>query len=44
LLRRLGPEPLWRAFDGAYLHALARRRRIAIKAWLMDGRVVAGEK
>ena len=42
LLRHLGPEPLWRAFDGAYLHARARRRRIAIKAWLMDGRVVAG--
>ena len=41
-LRDLGPEPLSTAFDGAYLHAVARHRRIAIKALLMDGHVVVG--
>ena len=41
-LRDLGPEPLSAAFDGAYLHTAARRRRLAIKSLLMDGKVVVG--
>jgi len=41
-LRGLGPEPLSASFDGAYLHAVARHRRIAIKSLLMDGKVVVG--
>lgn len=42
LLARLGPEPLGEGFDAAYLHAAARRRRVAAKTLLMDGRVVVG--
>jgi len=42
LLRHLGPEPLEDTFTGAYLHALSRRRAVAVKSFLMDGRVVAG--
>lgn len=42
LLRGLGPEPLSEAFDGACLYEQARRRRIAIKSLIMDGRVVVG--
>jgi formamidopyrimidine-DNA glycosylase len=41
-LRDLGPEPLSSRFDGAYLHGIAQRRRVAIKNLLMDGRVVVG--
>lgn len=42
LLRDLGPEPFDPAFDGAYLRARADGRRIAVKPFLMDGRVVVG--
>ncbi|MEM1435377.1 MAG: bifunctional DNA-formamidopyrimidine glycosylase/DNA-(apurinic or apyrimidinic site) lyase [Pseudomonadota bacterium] len=42
LLRNLGPEPLGSEFSGAYLKALARRRRQAVKNFIMDGRVVVG--
>ncbi len=42
LLRDLGPEPFDPAFDGAYLRARAQGRRIAVKPFLMDGRVVVG--
>lgn len=42
LLAHLGPEPLADAFDGAYLHAVARRRSASIKTLLMDGEVVVG--
>lgn len=41
-LRGLGPEPLSDAFHGAYLHAAARHRRVAIKSLLMDGKIVVG--
>jgi formamidopyrimidine-DNA glycosylase len=41
-LRDLGPEPLSTGFDGAYLHDVAQRRRVAIKTLLMDGQVVVG--
>ena len=42
LLRELGPEPLSPTFDGSYLAARARRRRSAVKALLMDAKVVVG--
>ena len=42
LLERLGVEPLEDDFDGAYLHRLSRKRKVAVKNFLMDGRVVVG--
>ena len=42
LLRGLGPEPLSREFDGAYLAAQSRTRRVAVKLMLMDAKVVVG--
>ena len=42
LLQRLGPEPLGEAFDGAHLQAAARGRRVAVKALIMEARVVVG--
>ncbi|WP_242111975.1 bifunctional DNA-formamidopyrimidine glycosylase/DNA-(apurinic or apyrimidinic site) lyase [Luteimonas aquatica] len=47
LLRDLGPEPLsdgsdGTAFDGDYLFARSRGRKVAVKSFLMDQRVVVG--
>jgi formamidopyrimidine-DNA glycosylase len=42
LLRDLGPEPLEDAFDGTYLFARSRDRQTAIKAFIMDEKVVVG--
>ncbi len=42
LLRDLAPEPLEKRFDGAYLHAVTRRRRVAIKQLLLNSRLVTG--
>jgi formamidopyrimidine-DNA glycosylase len=42
LLRGLGIEPLESAFTGAALHRLARDRRVSVKQFLMNGRVVTG--
>lgn len=42
LLRDLGPEPLGEDFSGAYLHARARKLRVAVKNFLMNGHVVVG--
>jgi formamidopyrimidine-DNA glycosylase len=42
LLAQLAPEPLEPGFDGAYLHAITRRRRVAIKQLLLNGRLVTG--
>lgn len=42
LLAALGPEPFDAAFSGDYLFRRTRGRRLAVKALLMDGRVVAG--
>jgi formamidopyrimidine-DNA glycosylase len=42
LLAGLGPEPLGHDFDGAYLAARAKGRRVAVKQFLMDQRVVVG--
>jgi formamidopyrimidine-DNA glycosylase len=42
LLKSLGPEPFDPLFDGVYLHARARGRKLAVKSLLMDSRVVVG--
>lgn len=42
LLRGLGLEPFDPAFTGAALHALARGRRVAVKHFLMNARIVTG--
>lgn len=42
LLKDLGPEPLGEAFDGDHLYRESRRRRGAVKPFLMEGRVVVG--
>ncbi len=42
LLRELAPEPLEPGFDGSYLHRVTRRRRVAIKPLLLNGRLITG--
>jgi formamidopyrimidine-DNA glycosylase len=42
LLARLGPEPLSDQFTGATLHQQSRGRKLAIKNFIMDGKVVVG--
>jgi formamidopyrimidine-DNA glycosylase len=42
LLKGLGPEPFSDAFDGDYLYQRARGRKVAVKDFLMNNRVVAG--
>jgi formamidopyrimidine-DNA glycosylase len=42
LLRGLGLEPLEDGFDGAALQRLARGRRVAVKHFLMNARLVTG--
>ncbi len=42
LLKNLGPEPLEADFDGAHLYHASRGRRVAVKSFLMDGKVVVG--
>ncbi len=42
LLASLGPEPLEPGFDGVYLYSKSRGRRVAVKPFLMDSRVVVG--
>jgi formamidopyrimidine-DNA glycosylase len=42
LLRSVGPEPLDASFDGEYLHRVSRGRRVALKNFLMNARVVVG--
>ena len=42
LLRDLGLEPLDAGFSGAALARLARGRRVAVKQFLMNGRMVSG--
>lgn len=41
-LSSLGPEPLGDSFDGAHLARAAQGRRIAVKPFLMDNKVVVG--
>ncbi len=42
LLAHLGPEPLTSTFSGEYLTSMARSRQIAVKSFIMDGKVVVG--
>jgi len=42
LLASLGREPLEPGFDGAFLFAASRRRKVAIKTLLMDANVLVG--
>ncbi len=42
LLRHLGPEPLQDSFSGAYLYQKSRGRRVAVKNFIMDGKIVVG--
>lgn len=42
LLDHLGPEPLDGEFDGQYLFRLSRKRRVPVKSFVMDSRVVVG--
>lgn len=42
LLRHLGPEPLGEDFNGEYLARACAGRRVAIKQYIMNSRVVAG--
>ncbi|MEW5755662.1 MAG: bifunctional DNA-formamidopyrimidine glycosylase/DNA-(apurinic or apyrimidinic site) lyase [Pseudomonadota bacterium] len=42
LLARLGPEPLDRSTNGAYLFAQAQGRKTAVKPFLMDNRIMVG--
>ncbi|MEO0367357.1 MAG: bifunctional DNA-formamidopyrimidine glycosylase/DNA-(apurinic or apyrimidinic site) lyase [Pseudomonadota bacterium] len=42
LLKNLGPEPLSDEFDGDYLFKASRRRKLAVKNFIMDGKVVVG--
>lgn len=42
VLAHLGPEPLSDEFNAQYLFEQAAKRKIAIKPWLMDNKVVVG--
>jgi formamidopyrimidine-DNA glycosylase len=42
LLRHLGPEPLATSFDAEHLYRNSRKRKVAIKNFVMDHRVVVG--
>ena len=42
LLRELAPEPLEAHFDGNYMYAITRHRRVAVKPLLLNGRLVTG--
>jgi formamidopyrimidine-DNA glycosylase len=42
LLDHLGPEPLSEAFTGDYLYRMSRNRKVSVKQFLMDGKVVVG--
>lgn len=42
LLQGLGPEPLSDGLDGVYLYRRSRGRRVAVKDFIMNSRIVAG--
>lgn len=42
LIKYLGPEPLSDEFDGDYLYRLSRSRKVAVKNFIMDSKVVVG--
>lgn len=42
LIRNLGPEPLDEEFDAAFLAALAKDKKVAIKQFIMNANIVVG--
>jgi formamidopyrimidine-DNA glycosylase len=42
LLKNLGPEPLLSDFSGELLCSLSKKRKIAVKSFIMDSRIVVG--
>jgi formamidopyrimidine-DNA glycosylase len=42
LLKHLGPEPLSEDVDGDYLYRRSRGRRMAVKGFIIDSRIIAG--
>ncbi len=42
LIQHLGPEPLGSEFDGGHLYRLSRNRKLAVKNFIMDSKVVVG--
>ncbi|MBN1378166.1 MAG: bifunctional DNA-formamidopyrimidine glycosylase/DNA-(apurinic or apyrimidinic site) lyase [Gammaproteobacteria bacterium] len=42
LLVKLGPEPLTRELNGAYLFKQSRKRKVAVKNFVMDAQIVVG--
>jgi formamidopyrimidine-DNA glycosylase len=42
LLKKLAPEPLSAAFNGAYLYRVTRKRAVAIKQLIMNSQIVVG--
>ncbi len=42
LLAKLGPEPLSQPFDGDYLFQQSRKRKVAIKNFIMNSQIVVG--
>jgi formamidopyrimidine-DNA glycosylase len=42
LLTHLGPEPLTREFDGDYLFMRAKSRKLPVKSFIMDSKIVVG--
>ncbi len=42
LIKNLGPEPFDKTFSGAYLHQLSRKRKVAVKNFIMNGHIVMG--
>lgn len=42
LLKDLGKEPLTEAFNARYLHQRAKNRKVAVKSFIMDSKVVVG--
>lgn len=42
LLSKLGPEPFSEQFNGSYLYKLSRNRKLSVKQFIMDQKIVAG--
>ena len=42
LIQHIGPEPLTKAFNGDYLWQRARGKKIPVKSYIMDSKIVAG--
>ena len=42
LLKSLGPEPLSKPFTAEYLFTISRKRKLTIKSFIMDSKIVVG--